>query len=180
MQSNSLSQVDHEPTRLQRAASIGAIPINFRDSDPVEQILAREPDGVARAVDCVGYEAVNENLEPEENVILRHMVAVLANGGGIGGIGIYNSQRNSSGVPLGAKYPPLIGFPVAEFFGKRLTWRAGGVNIREIAPELVQLVASGIAKPGFVFSRTIGIEEAPEYYRRFDQHEETKVAISFV
>ena len=48
--------VDYIPERLQLAESIGAIPINFRDADPVEQILALEPNGVTRSIDAVGYE----------------------------------------------------------------------------------------------------------------------------
>ncbi|KAF7594590.1 hypothetical protein BBP40_008857 [Aspergillus hancockii] len=48
--------VDYMPERLQLAESIGAIPINFRDSDPVDQIRALKPNGVARSIDAVGYE----------------------------------------------------------------------------------------------------------------------------
>ncbi|KXH66558.1 alcohol dehydrogenase GroES-like domain-containing protein [Colletotrichum salicis] len=53
--------VDHVPMRLEKAASIGAVPINFMDSDPVQQILAYEPGGVIRAVDAVGMEAITAN-----------------------------------------------------------------------------------------------------------------------
>ncbi|KAF4772715.1 putative alcohol dehydrogenase [Colletotrichum scovillei] len=45
--------VDHVKKRLDLAASIGAIPINFADEHPVAQSLAREPDGVMRTVDCM-------------------------------------------------------------------------------------------------------------------------------
>lgn len=132
-----------------------------------------------RAVDCVGFEAVNRNLEHQENIVLQNAVAVLASGGGIGNVGIYNSQRNSSGAPLGADYPPTFDFSAPEFFSKGLSWRAGPVNVSEVAPELVQLIASGKARPGFIVSNEIGIEQAPEYYNRFDQHEEVKVLIHF-
>ncbi|KAF5651362.1 formaldehyde dehydrogenase, partial [Fusarium tjaetaba] len=49
--------VDHAQERLDVAKSIGAIPINFAESDPVAQIQKLEPAGVKRAVDCVGLEA---------------------------------------------------------------------------------------------------------------------------
>ncbi|KAK2059289.1 GroES-like protein [Colletotrichum caudatum] len=55
--------VDHVEQRLGLAASIGAIPINFVKADPVAQILAYEPNGVMRSVDCVGMEALNSHLE---------------------------------------------------------------------------------------------------------------------
>ncbi|KAJ9144596.1 alcohol dehydrogenase -like domain-containing protein [Pleurostoma richardsiae] len=171
--------VDHVPERLERATSIGAIPINFVDVDPVQAILSHEASGVTRVVDCVGFEAVNRTLQREENIVLRNAVAVLAVHGGIGNIGIYNTQRNSSGAPLGAEFPQQIDFPAADFFSKGLTWRAGPVPVLDVATELVQLIASGKARPSFIVSSEIGIEQAPEYYERFDRHEEVKVLINF-
>jgi threonine dehydrogenase-like Zn-dependent dehydrogenase len=81
--------IDSVPTRLERAASIGAIPIslNGTEGDPVQQILHREPNGVTRSVDCVGYEAVNSILQPQENAIILDMVRVTAKRGGMGTIG---------------------------------------------------------------------------------------------
>jgi threonine dehydrogenase-like Zn-dependent dehydrogenase len=46
--------VDDVQQRLNLGASIGAVPINFNTSDPVEQILALEPMGVRRGVEAVG------------------------------------------------------------------------------------------------------------------------------
>ena len=51
--------VDYVPERLALAEQQGATPINFRDADPVEQIMALEPNGVTRSIDAVGYEQVN-------------------------------------------------------------------------------------------------------------------------
>ncbi|KAI0098992.1 GroES-like protein [Hypoxylon sp. NC0597] len=171
--------VDHEPARLDKAASIGAIPINFVDVDPVQAILSYEPAGVTRVVDCVGFEAVNRNLEHEENIVLRNAVAVLASHGGLGVVGVYSAHQNSSGAPLGADYPTQIDFPAADFFSKGLSWRAGAVPVLQVAQELNQLIASGKAKPSFIVTSEIGIEQAPEYYERFDRHEEVKVLINF-
>lgn len=66
--------------RLERAASIDAIPISLdaTDGDPVQQILRHEPNGVTRSVDCVGYEAVNSHLQPQENAIILDMVRLTA------------------------------------------------------------------------------------------------------
>ncbi|KAK7177617.1 alcohol dehydrogenase protein, partial [Paraphaeosphaeria sporulosa] len=57
--------VDWIPQRLALAESIGAIPISLNGSDlsAVEQILRLEPQGPTRSVDCVGYEAMNGDLE---------------------------------------------------------------------------------------------------------------------
>ncbi|RDW62403.1 alcohol dehydrogenase-12 [Coleophoma cylindrospora] len=171
--------VDRIQDRLDRAASIGAIPINFVSSDPVEQILAHQPAGVMRAVDCVGMEAVNAQLETQQDLIINEMVAVTHLGGGIAQVGVTSAQTNSAGAPLGDTFSPNVTFPMSDFFSKRLSFQSGPVDPKEIAPMLVDLIASGKAAPGFISSAQIGIEEAPEYYQRFDQHEEIKVYIRF-
>ncbi|KAF2138399.1 uncharacterized protein K452DRAFT_290985 [Aplosporella prunicola CBS 121167] len=171
--------IDRTPMRLERAASIGAIPINFNESDPVQQILAQEPGGVVRAVDCVGEEAVNAAGEPQQDIVLRNMVGVTRARGGIGQIGVYMAQEASSGAPNAGDISPDISFPVSDFFGKGLGYRAGVVDPKELAPQLAELISAGRASPHFIETAAIGIEDVPEYYRRFDQHEEIKVYIRF-
>lgn len=70
--------VDRVPMRLECAASVGVIPINFYESDPVQQILAYEPQGVIRSADCVGYEAVEAQGNIEQDIVVRNMIAVTA------------------------------------------------------------------------------------------------------
>ncbi|KAM5344112.1 hypothetical protein ACJ41O_012649 [Fusarium nematophilum] len=158
--------IDHVQDRLDMAASIGAVPINFQQSDAVQQILVAEPDGVTRSVDCVGYEAVNAQGEVELGIVLRNMVNVTSNYGGIGVAGVYLGDEATS-------------MSLTQFWRKGLTMGSGIVLPLQHATELVRLIASGSASPSFIVSSTIGIEEVPEYYRRFDQHLETKVVIQF-
>ncbi|KAK2743329.1 putative alcohol dehydrogenase [Colletotrichum kahawae] len=171
--------VDHVEKRLELAASIGAIPVNFEHEDPVAQILAREPRGVMRVVDCVGMEALNSNLEMDESVIVRQMIDLAHFGGGIGQLGVYKSQDSSPGAPYGSVMSPIIPFPVSTFFSKGLSFRTGAVDPKEYAPQLIDLINSGKAHPSFVISAVIGIEDAPEYYNRFNGKKEAKVAIYF-
>lgn len=171
--------VDHVPMRLQRAESIGAIPINFDDSDPVQQIIKHELNGVTRAVDCVGMEAVNSNGDIQENIVVENMVSVAATQGGIGQVGVFMTQGSSPGAPRGDTLSPNISFPITDFFGKHLRYEAGVVDPKLVAPELVQLIASGRAHPSFITSAIIGIEDVPRYYERFDHREEIKVYIHF-
>ena len=84
--------VDHVPARLAKAASIGAIPINFKDGDPVAQILKKEPAGVDRSCDCVGFECVDAKGQNVENVVLTWAVKVTRVKGGIGVIGVYTAK----------------------------------------------------------------------------------------
>ncbi len=51
--------IDHVIERLQKAEEIGAIPIDFDNGDPVEQIKDRRGgQGVDKGIDAVGYQAV--------------------------------------------------------------------------------------------------------------------------
>ncbi|EOD51591.1 putative alcohol dehydrogenase protein [Neofusicoccum parvum UCRNP2] len=155
--------IDHTQDRLDLAESIGAIPINFGDSDPVQQILAREPNGVRRGVEAVGFEAVNRDGEVDPSNTLRGLLNVTAQSGGIGIVGLFNST--------------LADFSIGQAFEKRISINGGVVLPLQVSSELVPLVTAGIAHPSFIISSVIDIEEAPEYYARFSRREETKVVI---
>lgn len=148
--------------RLDLAASIGAIPINYEDSDPVAQIVALEPKAVTRSVDAVGFEALNAVVHMQSTVVLDNTVAVTIQCGGVGMMGVYGWNQT---------------FPVGAFWGKGHTMGSDIVLPLQFADELVQLVSSGRASPHFVVSASIDIEEAPGYYFRFDRHEDSKVVI---
>ncbi|EYE96413.1 alcohol dehydrogenase [Aspergillus ruber CBS 135680] len=160
--------VDREPMHLERAASIGAIPVNFNESDPVRQIMNHEPNGVTRAVDCVGMEAVNARGDSDEGIILRNMIDAVAQNGGIGQVGVYMQQETPPAAPLGDSIPQNVSFPISDFFLKHLKYEAG----------LVELVSAGRARPSFISTAETRIE-APRYYEQFDRKEEIKVYIHF-
>ncbi|PSN60794.1 alcohol dehydrogenase [Corynespora cassiicola Philippines] len=158
--------IDHVQARLDLAESIGAVPVNFNLTDPVEQILALEPNGVTRSVDCVGYEAVNAQGEIELGIVLRNMMNITSDYGGIGVVGVYLGEETMM-------------MSMTQFWRKALTMGSGIVLPLQHATELVQLISSGQATPSFIVSAKIGIEDVPEYFRRFDQQLETKVVIEF-
>jgi threonine dehydrogenase-like Zn-dependent dehydrogenase len=172
--------VDRIQRRLDLASSIGAIPVNFNTTDPVAEILAREPGGVTRSVDCVGFESVNATGHAENGLVVNNMVAVTASGGGMGIAGVYFSASNNTvGAPLADSIPEPVPVSVASIWGKGLSISAGIVLPLVRAPPLLELIASGKASPSFVISAEISIEEAPEYYRRYSDHLENKIVIRF-
>ncbi|KAJ5836925.1 Alcohol dehydrogenase superfamily zinc-type [Penicillium robsamsonii] len=171
--------IDSVQERLDLAVSIGAIPINFTKGEPSAQILAREPGGVQRTVDCVGEECVNEKLKPDQSFVITQAIKCTSVGGGLGVLGVHLAQPNSNGVERGDTISPNMTFPITLFWGKNMSIRGGAVDSKLFVGPLLELVKSGIANPGFVFSSTIDIEEAPEAYRRFSEHLETKVMIKF-
>jgi threonine dehydrogenase-like Zn-dependent dehydrogenase len=156
--------VDHDQRRLDLAADhVGAIPINFNSSDPVSQILAAEPGGVRRVVDCVGFESVNSLGQQDSSIVLHQALEVVAPNGGIGVVGLYTGNNT-------------VDYSVA--FNKAVAI-AGGIALplEGIAQELIPLIQSGRAHPSYIISAIIDIEDAPEYYTRFNDHLETKVVI---
>ena len=77
--------IDHVKERLDKAESIGGIPINFDDGNPVEQIRdIRQDSGVDKGIDAVGYQAAAQGSsaaggEQDEipNVVLNQMIDVV-------------------------------------------------------------------------------------------------------
>ena len=76
--------IDRVPQRLEKAKSIGAIPIDFSKGDPVAQIMKHEPEGVDRACDCIGFKCVDAKGVSVENLVLTQAINVVRTGGGIG------------------------------------------------------------------------------------------------
>jgi threonine dehydrogenase-like Zn-dependent dehydrogenase len=75
--------VDTVPERLKQAEKIGCVPIDFKKSNPVEQIIKINGGMVDRAVDAVGYQAVDASGSTEKPSI------VLEPTGGLGIPGLY-------------------------------------------------------------------------------------------
>ncbi|KAI3553001.1 alcohol dehydrogenase GroES-like domain-containing protein [Colletotrichum abscissum] len=172
--------VDRIASRPEQAESLGAIPIDFSQQDPVEAILSREPAGVTRSLDCVGFESVNATGDPHNGIVLENMVAVTSVYRGMGIGGVYNGGGNSTeGAPNAGTLPAEIPIPMASLWRKGLSVGRGIVLSLLRAPPLLDLIASGVAKPSFVVTAESGIEDAPEYYRRYSDHLENKVVIRF-
>lgn len=82
--------VDQVPERLEAARKIGCLPINFREGDPVEQIIKANGGMVDRAVDAVGYQAVDSSGSKEQpNIVLDQLIMVTRPTGGLGIPGLY-------------------------------------------------------------------------------------------
>lgn len=82
--------VDRVPERLDAAKKIGCIPVDFTKSDPVEQIIDLNGGMVDRAVDAVGYQAVDSSGSKEKpNIVLEQLIRVTRPTGGLGIPGLY-------------------------------------------------------------------------------------------
>lgn len=169
--------VDRVKERLDKVKSIGAIPINFDEVDPVKTILDKTGgEGVDRGVDAVGYQAVSKGKEMP-NTVLDSLVKIVRPTGGIGVPGLYVPR--DPGSPDENAKSGYLSFPFGKFFEKGLKIGTGQCNVKAYNRYLRDLIIAGRAKPSFIISHEIQIEEAPKAYEKFDKRVEgyTKVLI---
>lgn len=170
--------VDRVPERLQKAESIGCIPIDFSKGDAVEHIIAHNGGMVDRAVDAVGYQAMDQKGNKEQpNAVLSSMIRVVRATGGLGIPGLY--VPSDPGAPDDHSAKGMLLVPFGSLFEKGLSLATGQCNVKKYNKYLRDLIISGRAKPSFVISHNCTIEQAPEAYEKFDKRVEgyTKVLL---
>lgn len=170
--------VDRVPERLEVAKKIGCIPVDFTKEDAVKQIIDLNDGMVDRSVDAVGYQAVNTGGSTEQpNIVLENMIKVTRPCGGLGIPGLY--VPSDPGAPDEASAKGMISLSFGKLFEKGLSLRTGQCNVKAYNRYLRDLIISGKAKPSFVVSHEIGIEDAEMAYEKFDKRIDgyTKVLI---
>jgi threonine dehydrogenase-like Zn-dependent dehydrogenase len=170
--------VDRVPERLAAAEKIGCTPIDFTKEDAVEQIIKLNDGMVDRSVDAVGYQAVGKEGSAEEpNIVLENMIKVTRPCGGLGIPGLY--VPSDPGAPDSAAAKGMISLSFGKLFEKGLSLRTGQCNVKAYNRYLRDLIISGRAKPSFVVSHEIAIEDAAVAYEKFDKRIDgyTKVLI---
>ena len=177
--------IDHVKERLEKAAEFGAIPINYDIADPVQQIKdTRKGNGVDKAIDAVGYQATSAGSsavggEQDEvpNIVLNQLIDVVNPTGALGIPGLY-VPSDPGGIDENAKKGALsINF--GRLFEKGLRLGTGQCNVKSYNAYLRDLIIAGRAKPSFVVSHEVSLDEAPDAYVKFDRREDgyTKVIL---
>ncbi|KIK70140.1 hypothetical protein GYMLUDRAFT_34610 [Collybiopsis luxurians FD-317 M1] len=161
--------VDRVPERLAKAKEIGATPIDFSTGDPAEQIIKlRGGKEVDRGVDAVGYQAVTSDGKTEQpNAVLEGLIKVVRPTGGLGIPGLY--VPSDPGAPDSASAKGYISFPFGKLFEKGLTVGTGQCNVKAYNRYLRDLIIAGRAKPSFVVSHNVSLDNAAEAYEKFDK-----------
>ncbi|KAJ7227599.1 hypothetical protein B0H12DRAFT_1265191 [Mycena haematopus] len=161
--------VDRVPERLAKAKEIGCTPIDFSASDPVEQIKAlRGGYEVDRGVDAVGYQATTGDGKTEQpNAVIEALIRVVRPTGGLGIPGLY--VPSDPGAPDAASAKGYISFPFGKLFEKGLTMGTGQCNVKAYNRYLRDLIIAGRAKPSFVVSHNVSLDEAADAYVKFDK-----------
>ena len=171
--------VDRVPERLAKAREIGAIPINFDEGDPAEQIREQtEGEGTDKGVDAVGYQAVLPHAEREEPaVVLNKLIETVRPTGALGVPGLYVPA--DPGAPEESAKRGFLSVWIGKLFEKGLRMGTGQCNVKRYNRQLRDLIIAGRAKPSFVVSHELPLEKAPEAYEKFDKRVEgyTKVIL---
>ena len=71
----------------------------------------------------------------------------------------------------------IFEIPFGESWIKGQSIKSGIVQLRQFQPALKRLIESGRAKPSFIFDRELRIEDAPEAYKEFSDHDFIKSVI---
>ncbi|MFG3044653.1 glutathione-independent formaldehyde dehydrogenase [Streptomyces sp. NPDC048202] len=172
--------VDRVPERLAKAEEIGAIPIDFTQGDPAEQIKAQtNGEGTDKGIDAVGYQAQtgDDSGHEEPAIVLNQLVETVRPTGRLGIPGLY-VPSDPGGPDENAKHGQLL-VSIGKMFEKGQKMGTGQCNVKKYNRQLRDLIASGRARPSFVVSHELSLEEAPEAYEKFDKRIEgyTKVVL---
>lgn len=177
--------VDHVKERLDKAEEIGAVPINYDEGNPVVQIKERRSgDGVDRGIDAVGYQATSAGSsavggEQDEvpNAVLNQLIDVVNPTGALGIPGLYVPSDPGGVDENAARAALLINF--GRLFEKGLRLGTGQCNVKQYYAHLRDLITAGRAKPDFVVSHEVPLDEASAAYQKFGRREDgyTKVIL---
>ncbi len=190
--------IDCIESRLNKAKDLGAIPINFTDGKPSEQIMEMRKkngalmeqlrpgeeklfQGVLSGIDAIGYQSQNFN-DPEKEQAgesFNDLINLVGPGGNIGLIGVY--MPKDPGAPTEKLKNGIFDIYLGLLWNKGLKVGTGQCPVKKYNVMLRDLITAGKAKPGTIVTDHISIDEAPDMYNRFDKREQNvhKIVISF-
>jgi glutathione-independent formaldehyde dehydrogenase len=170
--------VDRLKDRLALAEQIGAIPIDDSKGSPVEQLKeSTDGQGADKGCECVGYQAHDVEGQEHTNMTLNNLVESVKPTGRLGVVGVFPSKDPKSKDQF-EKKGQLV-FDMGKFFEKGLSMGSGQCNVKAYNRHLAALIESGKAKPSFLVSHQLSLEEAPDAYKHFDDRDKgwTKVVL---
>ena len=170
--------VDMHDDRLKLAESLGAIPINMRRCDPVEEILGQTDGlGTDRGCECVGYQCCDRHGREANSYTMNSLVKSTKATGGIGVVGVFLPEDPGAANELAKQGKMAFDFGTFWFKGQQI--RTGQCNVKAYNRRLRDLIHVGKAKPSCIISHRLGLDQAPDAYKHFDARDEgwTKVVL---
>jgi glutathione-independent formaldehyde dehydrogenase len=170
--------VDFHPDRLRLAEQIGAIPIDYSKTSPVEQVLAlTDGEGADRGCECVGFQAHDPQGHEHPNMTMNELVHSVRATGGLGVVGVYEPQDPKGPDPLERQGEIVFDFGL--LWNKGLSMGTGQTPVKRYNRYLCDLIYTGRATPSWIVSQKLPLSDAPEAYRHFDARDNgwTKVVL---
>lgn len=170
--------VDSHPDRLKLVEEMGAIPIDFKKAPAVDQVLEMTDGlGADRGCECVGYQCCDKHGKEHSNATMNDLVLAVKATGSIGVVGVFVAKDEKSEDPLQQK--GHMDFDFGNFWMKGQRIATGQANVKSYNRQLCSLITTGKAKPSFIVSHELSLEEAPEAYKHFDARDKgwTKVVL---
>lgn len=167
---SSVYVVDRHTDRLALADKIGAVPIDDTAGDPVEQIMdATGGAGVDKGCECVGWQAHDPGGAGRPDMTVNSLVQAVRATGAIGVVGVFVPA--DPGSPDELMRDGKVAFDLGTFFAKGQRMGTGQANVKAYNRRLRDLIHTGRATPSFLVSHEIGLDEAPDAYRHFDDRD---------
>jgi threonine dehydrogenase-like Zn-dependent dehydrogenase len=159
--------VDRHKDRLKLAKQIGAIPVDDSKGSPVEEIMElTDGKGADRGCECVGYQCHDPAGHEVPNMTMNSLVASVKPTGGIGIVGVFIPEDPKAKDKLAKK--GQIAFDLGKFFEKGLHMGSGQANVKAYNRHLSNLIQVGKAKPSWIISHELSLDQAPDAYEKFD------------
>jgi glutathione-independent formaldehyde dehydrogenase len=133
--------------------------------------------GADKGCECVGYQAHDPQGNEEPNVTMNKVVQSVRPSGKIGVVGVFVPQDPGGADKLSKQ--GRIAFEWGLLWQKGQTVGTGQANVKAYNRALRDLIAVGKARPSFIVSHKVPLDEAPEAYQHFDKRDEgwTKVIL---
>jgi len=154
--------VDNNPKRLAKAASFGAIPVNYDECNLTEEIARRIPHGPTNCIDCVGYRfpkstlswlQMKLRLETDSIDVVNEMILCGRKGARLALIGDYFAKANM--------------FNIGAFMEKAQSMAGGQLYCQKYWGFLLSLIESGEVDATFLFTHKFHISEIDQAYKIF-------------
>jgi glutathione-independent formaldehyde dehydrogenase len=173
--------VDAIPQRLEKAAELGAVPIDMRDGHAADRVLeqiARERQGVAWrgeeanlgatvCIDAIGFQARDplDYAVEKPATVIDDLARIVAVNGRLAIIGVFLDND-----PLAPSEPAKKGFysiPWGTLFKKGVNIGMGRDHDKRYNDHLRDLIVRGRIKPSKVVSHRLPLREAADAFAKF-------------
>lgn len=170
--------VDRHPDRLHLAEEIGAIPIDDTKEDPVEAVMKlTKGRGADKGCECVGWQCHDHGGHEVPNDTMNKLIQSVRSTGALGVVGVFPPKDPKPADKLMKHGEVALDF--GAFFTKNLRMGSGQTPVKAYNRLLCRLIESGKAKPSFLVSHVLKLDEAPNAYKNFDDRKNgwTKVVL---